>query len=591
MKQTNQADQVAFDKKYETWRANPAKTLHGDPPGFCKVPSNADDVEMQRWIKNEMNVRCHPTQLAVPCERGVRKYDALVPCAGEMMNNLAEDYAISKGWCNFKQTEAKIKALTKVDSGAYKAFTQPAIARGKGVRLAFFFTVYTDSSFVRRLLNHLYSPVHYYLFHVDPSGSTPEFEAEMRELCRKHENVFLSKDVPIVYGASTATILLTRAMAWFHYYATGWDYFVPLTGSDYPLVPLKRIEKIFTFQDPPMPFVMAWTPGTSTHLFRLQKTHPIFEYHPLLAASIKAVTDERGAILGAVPMEYRSGNFGPPVFCNNQSSFYHLENRYNKSGRIYDTQWLFPRDVFKHRGKAYAEENKEFASPSFDNVWRVWKKSDPATTGAYDKQSVAYIITSEEGKKYWHFFKHMLLGSEEHYYASILYNWERTKSFVQTLSAQIVWNTWELGLWERSAGFQTHTHFLTMNEWDILKGFSMRGMMFARKFSTKKTADLLDRIDKELLFNESSEAGIFWPGFFYVDTKTYGKAWVTSYRKNSSAKGTVYRMRNNAMIDLYTKLAWDNLNNTSGRRPRTAITSMEIRNPRRNPRGIGALEV
>ena len=25
---------------------------------------------------------------------------------------------------------------------------------------------------------------------------------------------------------------------------------------------------------------------------------------------------------------------------------------------------------------------------------------------------------------------------------SLLYNWSRTKSFVQTLSAQIVWNTW-----------------------------------------------------------------------------------------------------------------------------------------------------
>ena len=42
-----------------------------------------------------------------------------------------------------------------------------------------------------------------------------------------------------------------------------------------------------------MPFVMAWTPGTSTHLFRLQKTHPVFEYDPLLRLSIQAVTDER----------------------------------------------------------------------------------------------------------------------------------------------------------------------------------------------------------------------------------------------------------------------------------------------------------
>ena len=129
-------------------------------------------------------------------------------------------------------------------------------------------------------------------------------------------------------------------MAWFNAHASGWDYFVPLTGSDYPLVPLPRIEKIFSSQIPPMPFVMGWTPGTSTHIFRLQKTHPIFETDPHLVRSISAVTDERGRVLGAVPMEFRSNNFGPPLFCNGVSSFYHLDNRQNKSGRYFDTQWV-----------------------------------------------------------------------------------------------------------------------------------------------------------------------------------------------------------------------------------------------------------
>ena len=237
--------------------------------------------------------------------------------------------------------------------------------------------------------------------------------------------------------------------------------------------------------------------GTSTHIFRLEKTHPVFETDALIVRSIKAVTDERGKVLGAVPMEFRSNNFGPPLFCNNRSSFVHLDNRQNKSARIFDTQWLFPKDTFKGRGRAYAEENPIYATPSFDKHWRVWKKSDPATTGAYDRASVDYIINSLEGRKYFHFFKHMLLGSEEHYYVSLLYNWPRTKAFVQTLSAQIVWNTWELGLWEQSEGFQTHTHFLSLNEWDILAGFSKRGMMFARKFSTSKTAALLDKIDEK----------------------------------------------------------------------------------------------
>ena len=84
----------------------------------------------------------------------------------------------------------------------------------------------------------------------------------------------------------------------------------------------------------------AWTPGTSTHIFRLEKTHPMFEDDELLRLSISTVTLERGKLLGAVPMEFRSNNFGPPLFCNNQKTFYHLDNRQNKSGRVHDTMWL-----------------------------------------------------------------------------------------------------------------------------------------------------------------------------------------------------------------------------------------------------------
>ena len=86
-----------------------------------------------------------------------------------------------------------------------------------------------------------------------------------------------------------------------------------------------------------------------------------------------------------------------------------------------------------------------------ETVNGIFKTSQPffifSITGAYDRETVEYVVNSEEGKKYWHFFKHMLLGSEEHYYVSLLYNWPRTKAFIQSLSAQSVWNTWKLGMY------------------------------------------------------------------------------------------------------------------------------------------------
>eukprot|EP01036_Dinobryon_divergens_P031619 gene31619-41052_t len=45
------------------------------------------------------------------------------------MDNLAEDYAATKGWCNFSSPAAEIMPLTKVDKAAYPAFQQPPLVR------------------------------------------------------------------------------------------------------------------------------------------------------------------------------------------------------------------------------------------------------------------------------------------------------------------------------------------------------------------------------------------------------------------------------------------------------------------------------
>ena len=96
-----------------------------------------------------------------------------------------------------------------------------------------------------------------------------------------------------------------------------------------------------------------------------------------------------------------------------------------------------------------------------------------------------------------------------------------------------------LGLRESPAlGFQTHTHFLSTSEFEILKGFSKRGTFFARKFSSNKTSELLDMIDSYMLLNVTTEAGLYWPGFYTVDTTTRGRDWVKSFRESKKNKKT-----------------------------------------------------
>jgi hypothetical protein len=76
-----------------------------------------------------------------------------------------------------------------------------------------------------------------------------------------------------------------------------------------------------------------------------------------------------------------------------------------------------------------------------------------------------------------------------------------------------------------------------------LKGFSKRGLFFARKFSTKKTPELLDMIDSYMLFNSTSEAGLYWPGFFKTDTTTPGKQWVQAHRERKRLENAELKTR------------------------------------------------
>ena len=524
-------------------------------PAFCALPAsdkrtNADlERNTRLWIEGELQSRCQPERMWLPCER-TRSYAPFLPCPQQLKDAIAFDYAVAQGWCDFNHPSARIQPLTSIAQPDAKFTRSDSLHRaGKPrVRIAFFFTIYADAPFVRRLIRRLYSRDHYYLLHVDPSGSSSEFEIAMQELvsdlCGKTSkpNIVLAKDVPIIYGAATASILLSRAMAWFLQYAKGWDYFVPLTGSDYPLVSLADMEAILGYKTPHMPFLMAWDWMTSQSIQKLRGSDPASAPEKLrswiedadVQSSLDATWKERGnkRHMGDKLMEVRAYSYAPPLTCNNSQGFYRLDTR-----GFNNTQWLFPRDgvlrngkgraMIRNPGKRAIERVRRFKGgvkiandedsgfTSFDHQLRLWRKSDPGTSAAYDRESVRYLVDSEEGRKYFHFFKHMLLGSEEHYYISLLYNWPRTKAFVTNIASQAVWNTWSLGAWEGSfGGFQTHTHYLTGSEMSILRGLGKRGVFFGRKFGSKNAA-VQDQIDA-FVDAEDSLSGKLWSGYFDV---------------------------------------------------------------------------
>ena len=299
-------------------------------PPYCSFPTQpvvraAEQAKLRAWIATQLNARCHPSLNALPCDYSFR-YEGFIPCPSQLMLDLAADYAVTKGWCDLQGPSAAITPLDQIPAEVVTRFNAlPFVAESSNagstppmvkfrfprvsasqpgqraesfekplVRLAFFVLIHNDPLQVERLLTRLYSRRHYYMLHIDPGNEDAAFVARINEFMKNKPNIYISRDLPIIYPASSATICLVRAMAWYLKHIEHWDYFVTLTGSDYPLVPLSRMEYILSYQDPPMPFLMAWDAGVTDDTWRIGTSNSNYREDPDLVAGVVANIKDRG---------------------------------------------------------------------------------------------------------------------------------------------------------------------------------------------------------------------------------------------------------------------------------------------------------
>lgn len=159
-----------------------------------------------------------------------------------------------------------------------------------------------------------------------------------------------------------------------------------------------------------------------------------------------------------------------------------------------------------------------------DGVYRMFMKSDPATSSVLDRKSVEYAVNSEEGLKYYHFFKYMLLPSEEHYFASLFGNWQRTQKFVKMLPSINIYNTFIEGSLKPNGTARTkadrslHASYLSIDDIEMLKGLSEVGVFFARKFSSSQNITL-DLIDRDILNNSTFPHSAYLFKYFHENNR------------------------------------------------------------------------
>jgi hypothetical protein len=103
------------------------------------------------------------------------------------------------------------------------------------MKLAYFIAAHRNPSQIRRLLQAIYRPEHYYLLHIDKS-SPAECHATVDELCQTYSNVHVLPSRYIWWGGFSVVQANLDAMEYMLHLADDWQFFMNLSGQDFPLV-------------------------------------------------------------------------------------------------------------------------------------------------------------------------------------------------------------------------------------------------------------------------------------------------------------------------------------------------------------------
>ena len=270
-------------------------------PTFCQIPNRNFKVhleDMSDWVMSKLRWKCHSKITSSRCYK-LGYIDPFIPCLGDVIASLAEDYAWASGWCTVSSKSAEIPILPGIEQSAvnhWKEINRKNASTGKSIKLAFMLTVYRDKAMVMRLLKRIYSKKHIYLINVDASSA--ELAAELRFLASKMgPNIFIASEIPVVYRASSASGILVRGMQWILKNYDSFHYLISCTGSDYPLLSLEAMENILNKRSPPFPSIMNW------HHDTWQDVHDLSVFDKEVATALEIVLKERKPPL--TPMESR----------------------------------------------------------------------------------------------------------------------------------------------------------------------------------------------------------------------------------------------------------------------------------------------
>lgn len=113
------------------------------------------------------------------------------------------------------------------------------------INIAYFILVHRLPEQFKRLFNAIYEPTSYYLIHIDKKA-VKEMGSEIRSFLNEYPNIFISESKNVVWGGYSMVQAELDGMHFLLNIGVHWDYFINLSGQDYPLKSQKIIRKFLT---------------------------------------------------------------------------------------------------------------------------------------------------------------------------------------------------------------------------------------------------------------------------------------------------------------------------------------------------------
>lgn len=102
------------------------------------------------------------------------------------------------------------------------------------IRIAYLVLVHRLPEQFKRLFKAIYEPSNFYLIHIDKKANQ-EIGAEVKDFLKEYPNVQILKSEKVVWGGYSMVQAELDGMNYLLNMSVEWDYFINLSGQDYPL--------------------------------------------------------------------------------------------------------------------------------------------------------------------------------------------------------------------------------------------------------------------------------------------------------------------------------------------------------------------